>query len=526
MANYHVAIFNRKSRSEGDTETTLLNHQTKTRRLCDERDYFIVDEYNEVISGASKWEDRHELIRFLRNVEAGLYHAVVVVELSRLARSGQYSQMIADTLAENNVLIITEPQTYDLNDNNHRLLYDIQSAVNSNEYRVIRSRMRAGMKEKALRGEYVAAKAPFGYSAVIKNKIRTLEPNSDADTVKICYNLAEKGYGMKAIVKELNLRGLRSSSGGKFSFKSVLNTLHNRQYTGTLIFVLKDKKGNVTDEIEVADAFPAIVTQAQYNKVRDAIKGRTSGDNKVRNRTRGEVRTILKDLLYCDKCGAKMSFQKTHSLTVKKCRCGMRGVTESRLLESFWEEFIYVEKRFREEWEKALDTPSEVTTDDLKRRRDELQSSKSRLNAKLKSARDAYTERIFTKEEYLSDKADIEKEISEVESSIKELTAKLAAFDKDEISRKFENRLQWIGEVRSIAEKRSGAWFWEVDIANESELPTIATEDYAEVNRLLKLVIEKITYKRSTYEQVVGEYDEGNAEIETEDVVEVVIIPR
>jgi site-specific DNA recombinase len=521
MSNKHVAILNRKSRSDGDTEETLRNHKAITRRLCKVRD-FTYDEYNEVISGESKWEQRPELVRLLQNIEAGLYYAVVVVELARLARSGHYSHVIADTLVNNNVLIITPKEIMDLTLNSQRLLYDIQAAVNSNELRVTIQRMRTGMQEKAKRGEYVAAKAPYGYTAVIKDKIRTLRPNSDADAVKLCYNLAEKGYGMKPIVKELNLRGLRSSEGGKFSFKSVLNILHNKQYTGTLVFKVKDKKGNVTEEIEVADAFEAIITQAQFNKVKDAIKGRTSGDNEVRNRTRGEVRTILKDLLYCGKCSAKIGFQKTHSLMVKKCRCGMRGVAESRLLEAFWEELISIEKYFREQWEKALDTPSDVTIGDLKLRMDELQSSKVKLNTKLKRARDAYAEGIFTKEEYLTDKVDIEKELSALQSSIKELSAKLAAFDKDEISRKFEDRLHWIGEVRRITERRSSSLVWRVD---ENILPIIAAEDFAEVNRLLKLIFEKITYRRFTFEQPWTDA-EGNTEIEEKDVIELEIIPR
>jgi DNA invertase Pin-like site-specific DNA recombinase len=482
--------------------------------------------YEEIISGASKWEERKELIRLLQNVEEGLYYAVVVVELSRLARSGRYSQEIADTLAENNVLIVTPTQTYDLTDNNHRLLFDIQSAVNSNEYRVIRGRMRTGTIEKAKRGEYVAAKAPYGYEAYLKMikdrvKIRTLRPNSNAETVKLCFDLAEKGYSMKAIVRELNLRGLKSSKGGKFSFKSVQNMLHNKQYTGTLLFALKDKKD--AEVIEVPDAFPAIVTKVQFNKVQNAIKGRTSGDNEVRNRSRGDVRTILKDLVYCANCGAKIGFQPTHSFMVKKCRCGMRGVTESRLVEAFWKELISLEKYFRVQWEQALETPTDVRIGDLKRRMDDLQSNKTRLSNKLKNARSNLNEGLFTKEEFLSDKAEIDKEMAAVESSIRELASKIAAFDKDELSRKYEDRLHWISDIRRIAQNRSKSLVWRVE---EDSLPVITADDMPEVNRLLKLVIEKVTYRRFTHEEVIGVDVEGEKEIEIQDVIEVEIIPR
>jgi site-specific DNA recombinase len=509
MSNqYHVAIFNRKSRSEGDTEETLRNHRQITKRICEVRG-FTYDMYEEVISGASKFEERKELQRLLGNIDKGMYDAVVTVELSRLARSGQYSQVIADTLADNNVLIITEKETIDLTINSQRLLYDIQSAVNSNEYRVIRNRMRTGMIEKAKRGEYVSAKAPYGYEAKVINKIRTLQPNESASTVKLCYDLAEKGYGMKQIVTELNLNGLKSSKGGKFSFKSVHNILKNKQYTGTLVFKLSDKKGNVTDDIEVPNAFPEIVSMEQWLRVQDAIKGRTVGDNEVRNRARGEVRTILKDLVYCAKCGAKTGFQysTSKSLLVKKCRCGMRGMTESNLLEYFWDEFIKVEKSLRKDWEKALHASSEDTTNDLTAKIEALNSSKIKLTAKLKRARETYLEDIFTKEEYLSVKADIEKELQEVDSSISELNKRLAEFDTEALRKKLENRIHWIEEVRGIAGKREEKLFWSVE-----KMPIIQPEDFPEVNRVLKLVIDKIHYRRDESHTWVDE--EGNVEVE------------
>jgi site-specific DNA recombinase len=517
---YHVAIFNRRSRSEGDTEETLRNHRQMTRKLCEEKGY-TYDEYEEVISGASKIEERHELKRLLENIEKGMYDAVVTVKLSRLARSGIYSHIIADSLTENNVLIITVKEgTYDLTIDSQRLQYDIVAAFNSNEWRTIRNQMRTGMMEKAKRGEYVSAKAPFGYEAVIKKKIRTLQPNEHAPTVKLTFDLAEQGFSMKQIVKEFNLRSLKTSTGGRFSFKSVQNILKNKQYTGTLVFRFSDKKGNITNNIEVPDAFPEIVSMEQWLKVQDAIKERTSGDNEVRNRTRGEVRTILKDLLYCQ-CGAKMGFQTTTSLMVKKCKCGMRGITEKGLLEYFWEELINVEKHFRKEWEKALDTSSEVTTKDFIAQIQALTSSKDKITAKLKRIRDAYADGTFTKEEYLTDKADYEKGKHEIESNIAELNKRLTAVDTVALSKKYEDRLHWISEVRRIASMREGKF---VNPVGQITIPRIAPEDYPEVNRVLKLVIDKIHYRRD--DEHIWMDEEGNAEIEKGPFINIGITTR
>ncbi|WP_413308846.1 recombinase family protein [Bacillus sp. 1P10SD] len=520
---YHVAIFNRKSRSEGDTDETLRNHRQITRRLCEEKGY-TYDEYEEIISGASKFEERKELKRLLENIEKGMYDAVVTVKISRLARSGVNSHIIADTLAENNVLLITVKEgTFDLNINAQRTLYDIQSAVNSSEFRTIKDQMRTGMILKAKRGEYVSAKAPYGYDVSIVNKIRTLKPNNDAPTVKLCYDLAEKGFSMKQIVSELNLRGLKSSNGGKFAFKSVQNILKNKQYTGTLLFKLSDKKGKITDDIEVPDAFTSIVSMEQWLKVQDAIKERTSGDNEVRNRSRGEVRTILKDLIYCQ-CGYKMNFQWNPSrrqLIVKKCRCGMRGILEKNFMEYFWNELISVEKKFRKEWEKALDTSSEDTANEIKTQIDNLNSTKKKLKNRVDKAREKYLDEEFTKEEWLLVKNKSEKEIKEIETNIVELNKRLTAVDTATVVKKYEDRLRWITEVRRIAGKRKGKLTRRV---GEDKIPVIQPEDYPEVNRLLKLVIDKIYYRRDDIHTWVDE--EGNVEVEKGVFVNVWFITR
>ncbi|MBT2656581.1 recombinase family protein [Bacillus sp. ISL-18] len=490
MAKQHVAIFNRKSRSEGDTDQTLQNHRQITREIC-KKNGFSYTEYEEIVSGASKWEERHELIRLLDDVEKGLYYAVVITEISRLSRSGHYSQIIADTLAENNVLIITQKETIDLNNSNQRLLYDISSAVNSNEYRVIRHRMRTGTVEKAKRGEYVASKSPFGYEAIVIDRKRTLVPTEEAEIVKTIFNMAEQGHGMKDIAKRVNK-----------PYKSVNNILYNKQYTGTLVFHLKDKKGNITEVIEVPEAFEAIVSMEQWLRVQEAIKARLSGDNEVRNRSRGEVRTILKDLVYCDNCGAKIGFQYNpdKDLMAKKChKCGSKGINEKRLLAEFYNQLEFVEHYWNKEWQKVLDNSSDVNTNDLTVQLEALKSAKGKCSTKLKRSREAYTDGIFTKEEYLSDKADIEKDIKQLEANIREVEQQIAEADIISAEKKLQEKLTILEKVKKATDK-------------------------AEINRLLKLIIDRVYYQRHE-EFIVGSQANGEPEIEY-DYVELKIAPK
>src|SRR5690349_747921 len=96
-----VAIYNRISRDNGESDDVLRNHRTITKRLCEEKGYQYTL-YEEVESGG-KFEERTQLLKLLKDIDKGLYDGLVVVELSRIARDNLYSQMIAKVLEENGV---------------------------------------------------------------------------------------------------------------------------------------------------------------------------------------------------------------------------------------------------------------------------------------------------------------------------------------------------------------------------------------------------------------------------------------
>ncbi|MCM3735649.1 recombinase family protein [Bacillus cytotoxicus] len=144
-----VAVYNRISRDNGESEDALLSHRTINTRLCESKGYQY-ELYEEIESGG-KFEERSILLQLLRDIAQGLYDGLVVVELSRIARDNLYSQMIAKVLEDNNVPIITPNRIYNLSDESDRLMYDVESMISSKELRTITRRMRSGKLEGARR---------------------------------------------------------------------------------------------------------------------------------------------------------------------------------------------------------------------------------------------------------------------------------------------------------------------------------------------------------------------------------------
>ncbi|MCY8946139.1 recombinase family protein [Bacillus atrophaeus] len=58
-----VAIYNRISRDNGESDDVLLNHRTNTTRLCDSKNYQYIL-YEEIESGG-KFDERKKLLQLL-----------------------------------------------------------------------------------------------------------------------------------------------------------------------------------------------------------------------------------------------------------------------------------------------------------------------------------------------------------------------------------------------------------------------------------------------------------------------------
>ncbi|MEC0210269.1 recombinase family protein [Paenibacillus ehimensis] len=482
--NELVCIFNRKSRSDGDTDTTLLNHRTITTELCHRVGVRYTKDsiYEEILSGGTKFEERTELLRMLRDIESGLYHAVVVVELQRLARSGHLSQMIADTLEKANCLIITPTQTYDLRNKEHRLMYDMVSSLGVYELKTTDNRMRDGYITKAKAGHYVSAQAPYGYDAVwddvIKRKYRTLVPNDRAKYVQLIFKLADEGYSLRDIKEELDKRGIRSSYGNKWYIRTLQHILNNKQYLGILVVQLTDKyTKKVSEIIETHNAFPALISVEQFIRVQLAIKSRLSGDMETRTRSRGSVKTILKDLVFCNVCNRKTGYttsaKQKHVLVIKKCECGNRGVLEATLRERFYEQLAFVEQYWREEWNKILNGSIGSSTNNLEEKLNDLESNKNKHMARLKKLSEGFLDGLFEKTEFLENKTAITDEIANIDKSIIEVKAQLAANNTESLSIQMENRFSILDKIKN-------------------------SENLVEINRLLKLIIERVYYQRES----------------------------
>ena len=235
----NVAIYLRKSRDEENEsrDVTLARHEKMLRDYCDRNDLIIKKIYKEVVSGESI-SARYEMQRLLMDVRAGLFDAVVVIELERLSRGNQADQAeILDVFKRTGTKIHTLTKIYDLASDNEidEEFFEFGLFMSRREYKVICRRLLRGRMSALLEGYYTGSVLPFGFDKERREKGFVLIPNqAEADIVRLIFSKYVSGDGLTAIAHDLNACGLKQRNGKEWQPQRIREVLKNQTYVGML----------------------------------------------------------------------------------------------------------------------------------------------------------------------------------------------------------------------------------------------------------------------------------------------------
>jgi DNA invertase Pin-like site-specific DNA recombinase/transcription elongation factor Elf1 len=396
----HVAMYLRISQEKkNENVETLTNHRQLLTEYCKSNGY-TYEEFGEVISGGkTELEDRIQLQRLLNNIEK--FDAILCVELSRLSRNGLISQTVKQYCVDYDKPILTPYQIYDLaNSDTDRLMFDVGSMISSHEHGIIGKRSKTNKIQMSKQGLHVSGNVPFGY--VRNSKTKKLEiDEKTAETIRYIFQLHSKGMGSFKIRDILNEEGYKSATGKVFNLPSVKRIIQNPHYKGWTVFQDRKrikKQGKVTyeviDTIVVKDTHPAIIPPKEWDQAnRDRVeRAEKFGMYREKPVTKSKI-TMLKDLLYCQVCGKKMSIRKDNKsavgYTLKKCeylqydgnKCPNCGVK----IEFIEKEVINELDRFKERLISYLKLIQEKGSSQLKQ---ENQHKLTQINKRLKDVTD------------------------------------------------------------------------------------------------------------------------------------------
>jgi len=477
---YHVGFYLRISTDKGEGIETLANHKQIIREFCTRKGYTYTL-YEEVISGAS--EERPQFEKLINEIH--LYDAVGAISIDRIARNGLHAQIFKQACIRHHKLLITPPtQTYNLNNPQESFLFDNMSAIAEYERQLIRNRIKMNRLSLSYQGKYAPPKAPYGYKRV--NQM--LEPNEDAEVVKYIFRLSLEGHGDGVITQKLNDEGIPSPSKKRWTRTTVTHLLKNERYTGKLIYndmeEYYDEKGKrkerIVETVEIDDAFPAIVSKEDFERVQEARKGRNRGKNS-REVNKAHTR-LLDSLLFCGICGRRLKINRNYATGkgyfIEKCvtmrangfMCSNTGFREDKVNNEVYEILEKYRLQSNQLAQQLLESNIEGIQKENVKREKQINKQIAEIKEQQNQLVVAFTMKLFTTEQIQNQQNELSKRLKALEEEKESLKQEMTLDKQQEIL----HRLNHIDEV----------------------LKNFRSKPLEEQNRILRSIVKRVEYIR------------------------------
>lgn len=318
-------IYLRKSRQDDPNETVeevLSKHETILQEFALRELGGVIPEdniYREVVSGESI-EDRIEIKKVLSRIEDSDIIGVLVVEPQRLSRGdlGDCDKLIK-SFQYTDTLVVTPMMTYDMKKKMERRFFQDELLRGRDYLEYTKEILARGRVAAVKRGCYISGNPPFGYDRIRIGKDWTLEPNDDADTVRLIFDLfVKKGFTPGAIARHLTELGYTPKKGGEWKRDNVRKILSNIHYIGKVRYnhikattvvengehVVKHLKQPEADVIIAEGKHPGIVDPEIY----DAAQNSLSSNPRIKDMY--DQVNVFAGILRCAKCGRVMVYDR------------------------------------------------------------------------------------------------------------------------------------------------------------------------------------------------------------------------
>jgi site-specific DNA recombinase len=285
------------------------------RRFAPENTLELVGEYCDFHSGWRKSEARPEFQRLMADAAEGKFDVVLVFHTSRFARNQvearRYKQLLRERLGIR-VISVTQPMGEDHTDPSVFLAESIHEMFDEYYSVSLSFWTRSGLREKARQGHLVGS-LPWGYVRDPATKIAAPHPERAPLVLGIFERYATGQESDRTLAAWLNAKGARTTRGRLFSKDTVREMLCNAAYAG-YVSGLRDKSRAIKGLHE------PIVSDELFDRVQEVRSWRT----RVVKPGRPSEEYLLRKLIHCERCGARMHGCRTGWKGMRRYQCSTR----------------------------------------------------------------------------------------------------------------------------------------------------------------------------------------------------------
>ncbi len=311
-------------------ESRRLQYALKQRAIdlgWHDDDILVIDS-DLAISGSSA-QDREGFKDLAAKVSLGQVGIILSTEVTRLSRNCSDWYPLLDVCGYMNCLIADRDGIYDPASSNGRLLLGLKGQMSEMELHMIRSRLTAGILNKAKRGE-LALTLPAGLVRDISGTVLK-DPNQEVQSrLDFIFTTFLEVKSASKVLRLFNNQELLIPKKDRFgevcwknpSVSGILQILKNPAYAGAFVYGrtrsvrAPGRKPSQKSlpmgqwRICVNDKYPAYISWETYNQIQEMLKDNYNQYD--RNKSRGVPRpgsALIHGIVYCGECGLKMVVQ-------------------------------------------------------------------------------------------------------------------------------------------------------------------------------------------------------------------------
>ena len=302
-----VALYARVSSDRQDVDLSISAQLRALRDYAEKNGYLVAREYvDEAESG--RIADRPQFQKMLNEASKpeAPFQEILVWKFSRFTRKREHAVAFKAMLRRRGVRVVSITEHAD-DSPTGKLMEAIIESVDEFYSENLAQEVTRGMREAASRGFWVTGYAPYGYKRVYvqdgAKKRPTLELNPPADAVvRRIFDMVLQGKSILDVVKTLNAEGITTTNGKRWLKTTIHTMLANEAYTGAVVWGIKAK--DKAEPVRVEDAFPAIITNQEFQKAKKMLGARAPKSVHPR---RAFSPYLLSGLLKCATCGKAMT---------------------------------------------------------------------------------------------------------------------------------------------------------------------------------------------------------------------------
>ena len=467
-----TAIYLRLSVEDNNNRGNSLENQQLIIQdyLADKPEFKVVGTYTDNgLSGLNY--NRPGFQQMLEEIEAGHIDCVIVKDLSRLGRNfidtGYYIEQYFVTHQIRFIAVTDQFDSSRADQLHGGIMLPLKNMINEAYALDIGRKIKAQAHQAMLDGEFVGARAPYGYMKDPKNCHKLIVDEGAAPVVRQIFQWAYEKMGVNQIVLRLNEAGVvtpniykrehgddgkRYKTGSeKWQTRTVAMILRNQTYTGDLVqgksktVDHQQMPASPEDYIIVRNTHPALVSREVFDAVQEyrrQVSGKYADKTPI-----PYTPNIFQGKIFCGHCGKSLHRQRSrrsqgeyiylfHCLTntrVAKGACEGVYITEKELTDSLT---VIVEKELDTivghsipmmQQEKHYREHRAVIQGQLSEKRKLLEKDRGLIQGFYEDM----VEGTISREEYLSLKADMEEHTQALSKSIAVLEEEKENTDKN-----------------------------------------------------------------------------------------------